>query len=105
MGVFENCKSLASVTIPESVTFIGKEVFKDCKALSFITIPESVTSIGIYAFNNCPAQKFISIPKEQKHFVCIGNYKSKVVISNKYITFARIILKSYSKLTYHVYTI
>ena len=40
----------ATVTIPNGVTTIGKEVFKGNSSLTSITIPNSVTTIGEYAF-------------------------------------------------------
>lgn len=50
---FRDCKSLASITIPERVTSIGHSAFWDCSSLESVTIPESVTSIGVQAFNYC----------------------------------------------------
>lgn len=50
---FGDCKSLTSVTIPDSVTEIGYSAFSGCSSLTSITIPDSVTSIGDYAFNGC----------------------------------------------------
>ena len=47
------CYSLASVTIPESVTSIGNSAFYNCYSLASVTIPESVTSIGSSTFSNC----------------------------------------------------
>ncbi len=50
--VFLNCRSLTSVTIPNSVTSIGEYAF--CSSgLTSVTIPNSVTSIGYEAFNYC----------------------------------------------------
>jgi len=43
---------LTSVTIPSSVTSIGKHAFDGSRLIS-ITIPSSVTSIGEYAFSGC----------------------------------------------------
>ena len=52
-AVFVECTDIASVEIPDSVTFIGNSVFSDCTGLTSVTIPSSVTSIGNYAFAGC----------------------------------------------------
>ena len=52
-GSFRNCSNLTSITIPNSVTSIGRYAFYQCSNLTSITIPNSVTSIGQYAFYNC----------------------------------------------------
>ena len=51
--VFEDCTSLTSITIPDSITIIGNCAFESCRSLTTITIPDSVTSIGDYAFSDC----------------------------------------------------
>ena len=50
-----------SITIPNSVTSIGKSAFSDCSSLTSISIPNSVTSIGDYAFSWCESLTSISI--------------------------------------------
>ncbi len=49
-GMFHDCSALATITIPNSVTSIGKWAFAGCSSLKSITIPSSVTSIGNAAF-------------------------------------------------------
>ena len=49
-GAFEST-NIKHITIPESVTSIGKSAFYGCSSLTSITIPESVTWIGYNAFH------------------------------------------------------
>ena len=60
-GAFEYCRSLTSITIPNSVTTIGGSAFEACSSLTSITIPESVTSIGQYAFYRCSSLTSVTI--------------------------------------------
>ena len=68
---FSNCKSLSSVTIPDSVTTIGEDAFYFCTSLTSVTIPDSVTTIGSYAFQNCTSLTSITIGNS---VTSIGNY-------------------------------
>ena len=52
-SAFNQCWSLASVSIPNSVTSIGNYAFRECSGLTSITIPNSVTNIGENAFTGC----------------------------------------------------
>ena len=56
------CSALTSVTIPNSVTTIGKGAFEDCSALTSVTFPNSVTEIGGSAFIRCSALTSVTIP-------------------------------------------
>lgn len=58
---FQNCGSLTSITIP-GVTYIGVMAFEGCRSLTNIEIPDGVTSIGEYAFYNCSNLTCIAIP-------------------------------------------
>ena len=58
---FEDCISLAEITIPNSVNSIGSYAFSGCTYLAEITIPNSVTSIGNYAFYGCSGLKEVII--------------------------------------------
>ena len=59
---FYGCKSLTSITIPNSVTSIGERAFMSCRALTSVNIPSSVISIGNFAFYGCWSLSSITIP-------------------------------------------
>ncbi len=61
-NVFQNCRSLRSVTLPNSLKAIGDNAFSGCHALESITIPDSVVSIGDMAFDDCRSLTEIVIP-------------------------------------------
>ena len=58
---FENCNSLTSIRIPNSVTSIEKDAFRGCSDLTSIIIPNSVTSIGSGAFKDCSGLKKVIV--------------------------------------------
>ena len=47
------CRKINSVTLSQSLEYIGSYAFYDCESLKSITIPASVTQIGKYAFAYC----------------------------------------------------
>ena len=51
--VFQESKTLKSVTIENSVITIGKFAFFDCESLTSVVLPDSVESIGEQAFAGC----------------------------------------------------
>ena len=55
------CNQIQSVTIPESVTSIGKSAFEDCSNLDSLTIKGVATSIGAYAFASCTSLTSLSL--------------------------------------------
>ena len=60
-SAFYDCRSLTTVTIPNSVTYIGDRAFKSCSSLTSVSIPNSVTSIGGAAFSGCSSLTSVTI--------------------------------------------
>ena len=58
---------LKSVSIPDSVTHIGRCAFSACRGLTSISIPDAVTYIGIGAFSYCTGLVSINIPDSVTH--------------------------------------
>ena len=48
--MFDNCRYLENVTIPNSITIIGNDAFSGCSVLASVMIPESVVEIQNDAF-------------------------------------------------------
>ena len=65
-NMFEGCRGLTSLTIPEGVQEIGHSSFENCIRLECVKIPNSVTTIGNGAFFNCKLSDFYvgSIPAQ-----------------------------------------
>ena len=65
LNIFSGCSGLTSVTIPNSVTFIGDGAFSGCSSLISVTIGSGVKQINQQAFAGC---------KELKDVYCLANY-------------------------------
>lgn len=55
VSAFDNCRSLASATLPSTLETIGDKAFNWCVALTTVSpfLPASVRSVGTGAFLNC----------------------------------------------------
>lgn len=63
IGAYAFCNTgINSVTIPNSVEYIGYEAFANCGQLKEIIIPESVTAIEGYAFRDCSKLQKVVFP-------------------------------------------
>lgn len=67
---FYNCRGLTSIDIPNSVLTIGHNAFYFCTNLKSVTLGNSVESIGEYAFEACNSLASITIPNSVRS---IGN--------------------------------
>ena len=83
-NAFFDCKSLTSITLPDSIKSIGFGAFMSCESLSKITLPESVKSIEGYAFYRCESLTEITIPSSVKS---LGHDVFSHCISLKTITY------------------
>lgn len=53
--------NISSITLPNSIVYIGKRAFQECSGISSIIIPNSVTTIGEGAFYCCTNLASITI--------------------------------------------
>ena len=74
---FDDCTSLTSITIPDSVTTIGERAFRGCSCLTSVTIPNSVMTIGNSAFSHCSSLTSITIPDSVTKIGCMAFYRCK----------------------------
>ena len=61
-SAFQNCASLASITLPSTLTGIDSYAFEGCSSLASIVIPEGVEGIGWYAFESCSSLASVILP-------------------------------------------
>lgn len=59
---FIYCTSLTSIDIPSAVTSIGVQCFRYSTALSSVTLPDGLETLDRYAFGGCTALTSINIP-------------------------------------------
>eukprot|EP00980_Cylindrotheca_fusiformis_P023785 scaffold10985_cov71-Cylindrotheca_fusiformis.AAC.1 len=61
-SVFQYCRGLVHVSLPEGLQVIEKWLFSDCESLTMVKIPSSVVTIGDGAFNGCSSLPFVDLP-------------------------------------------
>ena len=61
-SAFQGCTSLTSINLPDSIKSIYNDAFSGCTSLVSIKIPDSVTSISFNAFSGCTSLVSIDIP-------------------------------------------
>ncbi len=70
-GAFKDCKSLKSVTLPNSVKRLGENVFEGCTELEEVVLSDRIDWISTNAFFGCTALSRVKLPKNLK---LIGDY-------------------------------
>lgn len=68
---FKSMTAMTSVTIPDSIKYIGDFAFYCCTGLTSITVPNSVTEIGIGAFWGCSNVTAITVSNKLE---TLGDY-------------------------------
>lgn len=61
-NAFRSCSNLAEVDLPDNLEFIGNSAFSGCSKLTSITLGSKVRSIGSNAFSGCSALTSVVIP-------------------------------------------
>lgn len=83
---FDNCTSLKSVTIPNSVTTICNAAFYNCSSLESMVIGSGVTTIGdgiIYYYSPFTTVYYCGMADDWNK-IAIGNYNSKLTDATRY---------------------
>lgn len=81
-GLYTNC-SIENLTIPDSVTEIGKHAFSNCDNLKKVDIPESVTNIGEQAFANCAELTSVAMNYSETDDEMNGSKLYKLKVGNR----------------------
>ena len=80
---FKNCYRLNSIILPqESLESIGCNVFEECKSLKTITIPKSVKSIGDDCFKNWTKNQTINFESKATYEAntnCLNGCNANVI--------------------------
>lgn len=80
-GLFDNCTSLKSISLPAGLTEIGRSMFYECGSLESVYIPDSVTTIEESAFNGCLGLTSISIPDSVTKMGDMAFYRCESLVS------------------------
>ncbi len=70
-GAFLDCMEIKAITLPDGITTIQDNTFQNCINLESITLPNTVTTIGEWAFGYCENLVDINLPE---NIISIGEY-------------------------------
>ena len=80
---FEGCGRLAEIQLPDDLTTIDVSTFNHCTSLSSIVLPDGITVIEASAFNDCPQLSSIFLPSGLTT-VGIGAFRGCTSLANVY---------------------
>ena len=78
---FANCKSLESIVLPESISFIGDRAFMNCDSLKDINLPSQLKHIEHNTFNSCKSLEQINIP-DGVNVIELGAFQNCISLKN-----------------------
>jgi len=83
---FGCCYGLKKIKLPKNLTELSDYMFSSCKSLTEIIIPDSVTSIGWEAFFNCSSLKTVYYygTEEDWNKISIGSGNSNLTDATRY---------------------
>ena len=84
-SAFENCTSLTSVIISDSVVGIGERAFANCEMLNSIVIGVGLTNISPTAFNGCHSVAYVSIPAAAIPYIPKSNLTTVIITGGDFI--------------------
>ncbi len=72
-SAFSYCHALEKLDLPYGLTTIGEYAFNSCQAITEFVIPETVTSMGVAMFFQCYALEEITLPYIGEKLTNYGN--------------------------------
>ena len=60
-SAFYNCQNLTSIDLGDGLQYVDVAAFESCKALTSVTLPDSITVLAHSAFSSCPALETVTI--------------------------------------------
>lgn len=73
-SAFSGNERMLTISIPDSITYIGEWAFYNCKGLTTIELPNSVVDIDAYAFSGCSSLESLTLPNHLDYIASSAFY-------------------------------